>query len=82
MNEEIKRKADELVEKFHPHVDLMWDSWADVNCAILSTKNTIEVLNEVVKYDKKRYGIQYTPKSASIQLAEQKQILTELESRI
>ena len=84
MNKGIKRKADELVEQFVQELidNSNWDAITSdgVKCAILSTKNTIDALNAVVKHDKERYGI--TSRGATIELDEQTEILKELESRI
>lgn len=82
-----KKKADELVEQFEPHSkswDCYWDvpneDKNDVKCAILSVKHTIEILNNVITHDKERYGI--TCRGATIELEEQTELLTELESRL
>lgn len=73
-----KEKADELVFEFRIHAN-MWDCYDDVpnedkndiQCAILSVKNTIEVLE--------RLPLQYETTQVII---EQEQLLKELESRV
>ena len=82
-----KEKADELVFEFRLHAN-MWDCYDDapnedkndIQCAILSVKHTIEILNNVITHDKERYGI--TCRGATIELEEQTELLTELESRL
>lgn len=79
----IKEQADELVEK---KLKLLCKSYqypkkqVCVNLAILSVKHTIEILNNVITHDKERYGI--TCRGATIELDEQTELLTELESRL
>ena len=79
----IKEQADELVEK---KLKLLCTSYqytkkqVCVNLAILSVKHTIEILNNVITHDKERYGI--TCRGATIELDEQTELLTELESRL
>ena len=78
-----KEKADELVEQY---VKLLSKSYqypkkvTCIQCAILSVKHTIEILNNVITHDKERYGI--TCRGATIELEEQTELLTELESRL
>ena len=76
MNEEIKRKADELVEQFVQELidNSNWDAITSdgVKCAILSTKNTIETLDKMVSNEYSDFEI----------YNEQNEILKELESRI
>lgn len=79
MSEEIKRKATEILNNIEK-VSNFTDTNTDINLAILSTKNTIDALNAVIRHDKERYGI--ISRGASIELGEQKEILKELESRI
>ena len=81
---DTKQKADELVEQFRP-LAKTWDCYWDVpsedkneiKCAILSTKKTIEVLQN--RKQNQNFVIHIILNEA---IDEQTEILKELESRL
>jgi hypothetical protein len=87
MNEEIKRKCDELVEKHLSEIPIMTtlfsvrENLANEH-AILSTKNTIEVLNKLSSKLILNPQLQYAFDEVAFLAYEQTEILTELESRV
>ena len=79
MNEEIKRKAEQLIDEMLLYMSNLNDINGATHCAILSTKNTIDALDQLkMEYIKRNY---ISPELIIV-LHEQTEILTELESRI
>ena len=71
----IKEQADELVNKLSNHTN--WEDCENIKCAILSTKNTIEVLQN--RKQNQNFVIHIILNEA---IDEQTEILKELESMI
>ena len=80
--EETKAKAWELITKFTSHSST-WDEYADIQCAIISTQNTIETLEQVNEKSKVKMGELFIyHEDICDAIDEQEQILNELKSRL